>query len=101
MTERICLSHSDEVSGMTFLGPGRVALWSEGRSSSVDLFQAPLMDADDESMIDWGQVQHTEVPCDDESLNAELDEVYYLDNARGMTPTEEILYDVLRNLKKA
>lgn len=96
MNTRICLTHSDEVSGMTILGPGRIALWTEGRSSSIDLYQAPLMDGMDDC-IDWGQLQHKSIPATDEILNAEMDELFYLDNARQMTSTEELLYDVLRN----
>jgi hypothetical protein len=96
MNTRICLQHSDEVSGMTILGPSRIALWSEGRSSSIDLFQAPLFDMEDEC-ADWGQLEHKSVPASDETLNAEMDEVFYMDNARTMTEIEEMLYNVLRN----
>lgn len=94
----ICLTHSDEVSGMSILGPGRIALWSEGRSSTIDLFEAPVMEGfEEDGFIDMGKLTHKSVPANDEALNAEMDKVFYADNARQMTEIEELLYDVLRN----
>ena len=101
MNERVTLNHSDEVSGITILGPGRLALWSEGRSSTVDLFEIPMMEISDESYPDFGAMEYRPVPASsNDPVIDEMNEVLETCDCRMMTETEEMLYNILRNVRK-
>ena len=75
--------HPDSVSGMALMDEGSLCLWSEGRSSSIDVFEDGIgsdlaVDADD--------------PINN-AIDGDDDTVY-----RDMTPFEVAIYDALRGV---
>ena len=86
-TKAITAFHPDDVSGMTFFGSRRIALWTEGRSSWVDLFEMDESFKPKKRSFQVSSSGYLE-------LQAAIEE----GESRPMTETEELLYDILRNL---
>ena len=86
------VTHPDTVSGMTVLDDGRIALWSEGRSSHVDV----LVPGTEEN--GWNP-QILDVPVyKPHEINDLLDHGITEGEQRSMTDVEEKLYDALRGI---
>jgi len=87
MPQTLC--HSDSVSGLTILDDGHVVLWSEGRSSSMDV----IVPQDGQMTV-----RLIDMPvCSDHPIRHEVSAIWDHDQ-RAMTPTEERLYDTLRGI---
>ena len=81
MKAKVVTFHPDSVSGMTLMDDGSICLWSEGRSSSIDVFRN-------------GTGRDVAVDADDpltQAIDGDEDTQY-----RDMTPFEVAIYDALR-----
>lgn len=83
MRAQVVTFHPDSVSGMTLMDDGTLCLWSEGRSSSIDVFKD-------------GKGRDTTVDADEPLItviDGDEDTEY-----RDMTPFEVAVYDALRGV---